>query len=125
MLLANSWILVVAMVLVAAPVLAEVDETVVVCDRHDVILTARGDIAIVNKLRQVEIQLPILHEEQLIQNDSKALVLTAAKKRIGVVLSRQKVMIDYKSGVGFAEDLSTGAFQESKKIQLKSCRRFR
>ncbi len=105
------------------PLYAQVDEKVVVCAQHDVVLTARGDIAIVNKSRQVEIYLPILHEDQLIQNDNKAIILNGAKKRMGMILSRQKVMVDYKSGMGFAEDISTGEFQESKKIQLKSCRR--
>ena len=101
----------------------EVDEKVVVCQNHEVLLTARGDIAVVDSAHQVQIYLSILHENQLVQNDNRALKLTGAKKRMGMILSQQKIEIDYKTGKGFAEDSSVSGSQAQKKIELKSCRR--
>ncbi len=76
----------------------------------------------VNAKESRSVFFPINAAEEVIKNDNDGLNLAIAKKRVGMIFSKQSVQIDYRSGKGTVteEQLLDGKGQV---IYLASCQR--
>lgn len=70
-------------------------------------LTEVGDIVVENESsKKIVLYLPIVHAQQLKQNDAHGLSLIGTKKRMGMILKEQKIIVNYASGKGSATENS-------------------
>lgn len=112
------------------------DEPVVTCkgsafanmkgsESYTIALTDHGNVVVrgENKTSR-SFFFPINTAEEVVRNDDKGLVLAIAKKRVGMIFSKQTVDVDYRTGKGKVTDqqLLDGTTQD-KVLYLASCQR--
>ncbi|WP_413575379.1 hypothetical protein ACLVWU_13740 [Bdellovibrio sp. HCB290] len=94
-------------------------------EKYSVVLNEVGDVVLEGqdaKSSQIYVKVDSLRDIK--RNDDFGLNLESTKRQMGMVLSRQSIDIDYKTGKGLAQDtLTFNGGSKPRSIYLASCAR--
>lgn len=92
-------------------------------EKYFVSVTDVGNVMLEGQHKQTpSIFINVDRAEVIQKNDDEGLLLESSIKRVGMVISRQKIDINYKTGRGTAEDVAVlGSKNQPHRVYLDSC----
>lgn len=92
-------------------------------ETYHITLSDNGDLAVRPASKTSSGVLLSSETQQVLQNDGEALNIISARKRMGMVLARQTIEVDYRTGKGKAIDVQMMDVVKNKTIYLDWCNR--
>lgn len=92
-------------------------------ETYHITLSDNGDLAVRPASKSSSGVLLSSESQQVLQNDGESLNIASSKKRMGMILARQTVEVDYRTGKGKAVDAQMMDVTKNKTIYLDWCNR--